>query len=205
MDEIAEDATGVDGHVAGGVDAQRGLPGGRPAQAEDARRVAAGDRRDEGPVDGQRQAAGRGQRGIDGRRQRRGRERGVGLGNQERPEAADVADLGRGFAEAAEIGRGLGQGGVVGIGRRADDGQQVAEDDVPGRGRDACWAGAMLSCDAQSMVWPGLDLAHLHGDRIAVDGVVVDRSVSVSWPLWPGRRMPAGPLGATARTWAVCT
>ncbi len=44
------------------------------------------DRRHEGPVDGQRQAARRRQRGIDGRGQRRGRERGVGLGNQERPE-----------------------------------------------------------------------------------------------------------------------
>ena len=45
--------------------------------------------------------------------------------NEERPEAADVADLGRGLAEAAEVGRGLGQGGVVGIGRRADHGHQV--------------------------------------------------------------------------------
>ncbi len=51
---------------------------------------------------------------------RRGREVGVGLSDQERPETGDVADLGHGFAEAAEVGRGLGQGGVVGIGRRAD-------------------------------------------------------------------------------------
>ena len=79
---------------------------------------------------------------------------GVGLGNQERPEAADVADLGRGFAEPAEVGRGLGQGGVVRIGRRADVGQQVIED-RRSRPRSGCWAGwSADSCEAQSMVWP---------------------------------------------------
>ena len=126
MDEIAEGPAGVDGDVAGAVDAQRGLPGGRPAQAEDARR-------------------GSGRRSYDTKVRSMASDRlpgvgseastaevsvvvgndGVGLRDQERPEAADVADLGRGFAEAAEVGRGLGQGGVVGIGRRADHGQQV--------------------------------------------------------------------------------
>ena len=48
-----------------------------------------------------------------------------GLGHEERPEAADVADLGRGLAQAAEVGRGLGQRGVVGIGGAADRGQQI--------------------------------------------------------------------------------
>ena len=66
----------------------------------------------------------------------------------------------------------------------------------------AGWSDAC--CEAQSMVWPGFDLAHLQRDLVAIDGVVA-RSVRVSWPLWPGRRMPAGPLGATARTWAACT
>ena len=47
-------------------------------------------------------------------------------------------------------------------------------------------------------------------DLVDVTGIVslltvsLDRRVNVSWPLCPGRKMPAGPLGATARTWASC-
>ena len=164
--------------------------------------VAAGNRRHEGPVDGQRQAAGRGQRGIDGGGQRRGRELGVGLGNQERPERADVADLGRGFAEPAEVGRGLGQGGVVGIGRRADrwpadcrrrrsrPRSECSAAGAPPAAMPSRWSGPLRSGSP----------ARGAGRRRLVSS---SRSVRVSWPLWPGRRMPAGPLGATARTWAV--
>ena len=203
MDEIGEGAAGVDRHIARAVDAQRGLPGGRPAQAEDAWRVAAGNRRHERPVDGQRQAAGRRQRGIDGGRQRRRSGSGVGLGDQERPEAADVADLGRGFAEAAQVGRGLRQGRVVRIGRACRRGQsgcrrstfQAAVGNVLGCSED--------SCAAQSMVWPGSIWLTSTGIASPLT-VSLDKRVNVSWPLSPGRRMPAGPLGATARTWADC-
>ena len=73
--------------------------------------------------------------------------------------------------EPAEVGRGLGQGGVVGIGGRADHGQQVSVDDVPGRGRHA---GRLERRLLRGPV-DGLarfDLAHLHRDLVAVDGVV---------------------------------
>ncbi len=57
------------------------------------------------------------------------------------------------LAKPAQVGRGLGQGGVVRIGRRADRGQEVAEDHVPGRGRK-CSAGEPILPTAQSIVWP---------------------------------------------------
>src|SRR5262245_59482835 len=55
-------------------------------------------------------------------------------------------------------------------------------------------------CDVQSMFWPGLIWLTWTG-IVSFAIRLLDKQVNVNWPLWPARKIPAGPLGATAITW----
>ena len=53
--------------------------------------------------------------------------------------------------------------------------------------------------DDQSIGWPASIWSTSMG-IVSLSMGSLERMVRLSWPLWPGRTMPAGPLGATAST-----